>query len=199
MHYPPSALQAHLWEDCIQKAPKWPPFLSFLIWNAYSHWRVSSSSSSYDIDIIWKHRGEGKGSSVRLLEQNSYVSAHGVNNFLPWFDPKPLTLTPTHLTSTGLSTQWSDLVSNQSDPSETEIGWSQLLWKWALLGYKLCLQMTSNSQTSQNDLGIKQFFKLNLITGRGHAGLCVYVCVDCSLAYLNFFILSVDTISVSVN
>lgn len=126
------------------------------------------------------------------------VSAHGVNNFLPWFDPEPLTLTPTHLTSTGLSTQWSDLVSNQSDPSETEIGWSQLLWKWALLGYKLCLQMTSNSQTSQNDLGIKQFFKLNLITGRG---ACRFVCVCvCGLFTIwTFFILSVDTISVSVS
>lgn len=70
-----------------------------------------------DIDIIRKYWGEGKGSSVRLLEQNSYVSAHGVNNFLPWFDPWPLTSNtePARLTSTGLSTQWSDPVSNQSD------------------------------------------------------------------------------------
>lgn len=31
---------------------------------------------------IRKYRGEGTGSHVRLLEQNSYVSAHGVNNIL---------------------------------------------------------------------------------------------------------------------
>lgn len=53
--------------------------------------------------------------AVSDCRNRTHVSAHDVDNFLPWFDPWPLTLTPL----VWLSTQWSDPVSNQSDSLRT--------------------------------------------------------------------------------
>lgn len=53
--------------------------------------------------------------AVSDCRNRTNVSAHGVDNFLPCFDPWPLTLTPL----VWLSTQWSDPVSNQSDSLRT--------------------------------------------------------------------------------
>lgn len=112
-----------------QKASTWLAFLSFPIWSPYPQRRAFSSSSSGDIDTHKSEKMEARGKEAMsdLFELNSYVSAHDVNNVLLWYDPSPLTLTPSCLTSTGLSTQWSDPRSNQSDSVRTKVHHSQLL------------------------------------------------------------------------
>lgn len=157
-----------------------------------------------DIDIIRKYWGEGKGSSVRLLEQNSYVSAHGVNNFLPWFDPWPLTSNtdPARLTSTGLSTQWSDPVSNQSDsvrPRSTGPNClkNELCWVTScvcrcvltLKHHRMTLELSTSSSSiwwkpSENN-------KFLCLSG-GKQGCCFFVCVCIDISHCSLLLLLLE-------
>lgn len=85
-----------------------------------------------------------------VSDYRNRTHVHAVDNFLPWCDPWPLTLTPT----VWLSTQWSDPVSNQSDPFENKKHQSQVLCcvascvcrrVWILKHPKMTLESSASS------------------------------------------------------
>lgn len=94
VRWPPSTLQVHLWEDCVTKSFQMASFPVLPNCNSLFKKRKTFLLSLWYGNQWSENRRDWKGSHVRLLEHYSYLSAHGVNNVLLWFDPWPLTLTP---------------------------------------------------------------------------------------------------------
>ena len=98
MRWPLSALRVHLWEDCIPKSfhmacfPLFPQ--SELLIHTEKHFPPLPPAILMSTNQGKKMEARVKEAMSDLFELNSYVSAHGVNNVLLWYDPSPLTLTP---------------------------------------------------------------------------------------------------------
>lgn len=110
----PSALRFHLWEDCIPKASTWPPFLSLPL-PTNLNCKAFFPYSVILISLIRKIVAEGKEAMSDCWSTTHTCQHMASIMFCLWFYPWPLTLTPSCLTPSGLSTQSSDPRSNQSD------------------------------------------------------------------------------------